>query len=79
MHYGNSTDEILRHMSYSSTSRTPSLSTTLTLYFSGLTTRRFDTSSMQRFRVARPSSRVASGSWYLKEKVLSASPHEGEC
>jgi hypothetical protein len=48
---------------YISTSRIPSLSTTLTLYLPGSTTRRFDTSLMQRFRVARPSSRDASGSW----------------
>lgn len=51
---------------YSSTSRTPSLSTTLTLNLSGDTTRRFATSSMHLFRVASPSSSDASGSWYLQ-------------
>ena len=48
-------------MRYNSTSRTPSLSTTLTLYLSGLTTNRVETSSMQRLSVANPSSSVASG------------------
>lgn len=51
---------------YSSTSRTPSLSTTLTLYLSGLTTTRLETSLMQRLSVSKPSSSVASGLWYLR-------------
>ena len=54
---------------HSSSSRTPSLSTTFTLYFPGETTRRLDTSSMHRRSVAKPSSRLASGSWYLRNMI----------
>jgi hypothetical protein len=63
---------------YSSISRTPSLSTSLTLYASAETTSRFETSAIHRLSVAMPSSSDASGSWYLRRVSTRTAGREGQ-
>jgi hypothetical protein len=69
----NGSQNVHHSSTHSTTSLTPSLSTTFTVYFPGATTNRLPTSSMHRLRVAKPSSRVASGSWYLMASEMSES------